>query len=157
MNHGDEVRSYDANVSPDPFSELRKLVLNLEPEVIGVTLRNIDNMTCGMYYSYVEPFLALVAMLKEVMPTSKIVAGGPGFSIYPRQIMERAKAIDYGIFLEGEESTPELLDNLDHPQSVKGIFYRHKDIIHFTGARAPVDFASQPAPRRDVVDLTPYI
>jgi putative variant cofactor biosynthesis B12-binding/radical SAM domain protein 1 len=157
MKHNHKVSIYDTNVSRDPFSELRKLVPELEPEVFGVTLRNIDNCMCGNSRSYVKSFLDLVSMLKEAMPSSKIIAGGPGFSIYPRQLMERAKEVDYGVFLEGEESVPELLNNLDHPQSVRGIFYRHKDTLHFTGASAPVDFASQPAPRRDVVDLTPYL
>lgn len=157
MNHNHEVSIYDPNVNADPVGELRKLVRKLEPEIIGVTLRNIETPSYWDYRSYVEPFLDLASMLKEAMPTSRILAGGPGFSIYPRQIMERAKAIDYGIFLEGEESMPELLDNLDHPQSVRGIFYRRDDAIHFTGARELIDFASLPAPRRDMVDFTPYL
>jgi anaerobic magnesium-protoporphyrin IX monomethyl ester cyclase len=157
VNHGHQVSIHDTNVSPDPFSELRKLVANLEPEVIGVGLRNIDNSSYRDYRSYVKSFLTLVSLLKEAMPTSKIIAGGPGFSIYARQLMERAREIDYGIFLEGEESLPELLENLGQPESIRGIFYRHKDALHFTGARGPLDFASLPAPRRDMVDFTPYL
>ena len=157
MNHNHEVSIYDTNVSADPMAELRKLVRNLEPEIIGVALRNIDNSSYWRYRSYVEPFLDLVSMLKEAVPTSKILVGGPGFSIYPHQILERAKAIDYGIFGESEGSMPELLDHLDHPESVKGIFYRHDNTIHFTGTREPIDFANLPAPRRDMVDFTPYL
>jgi len=157
MNRNHEVTIYDANVSADPMAELGKLTRNLEPEIIGVGLRTIDNSSYWNYHYYVGQCFDLVSMLKEATPTSKILAGGPGFSIYPRQIMERATAIDYGIFNEGEESMPELLDNLDNPQSVGGIFYRHNDTIHFTGAREPIDFANLPAPRRDIVDLTPYL
>lgn len=157
MNHNHEVSVYDTNISADPITELNKLVQNLEPQIIGVGLRNIDNSSYWSYRSHIAPFLQLVSMLNEAMPTAKILVGGPGFSIYARQIMERAKAIDYGIFLEGEESVLELLDNLDHPQSVAGVFYRHNDAIHFTGTREPIDFANLPPPRRDVVDLAPYL
>ncbi len=157
MNHNHEVSIYDPNVSTDPVGELRKLVRNLEPEIIGIGLRNIDNSSYWRYRSYIDPFFDMVLMLKEAVPTSKILVGGPGFSIYPRQILERAKTIDYGIFGESEESMPELLNNLDHPESIKGIFYRHDNTIHFTGAREAIDFASLPAPRRDMVDFASYL
>lgn len=157
MSHNHEVSIYDTNVSTNHIAELRKLIRNLEPEVIGVGLRNMDNSVSWNFRSFVEPFLDLVAMLKETAPASRILAGGAGFSIYARQLMERAPAIDYGIFTEGEEAMPELLDNLDQPKSVRGIFYRRNGTIHFTGAREPIDFANLPAPRRDTVDLTPYL
>ena len=157
VNDDHEVSIYDPNVSIDPVGELRKLARNFEPEIIGVGLRNIDNSNYWIFHSYVEPFLDLVSMLKDAMPAAKIVVGGPGFSIYPHQILERAKAIDYGIFGESEESMPELLNNLDHPQSVKGIFYRRDNTIHFTGAREAIDFARLPAPGWDLVDFAPYL
>lgn len=157
MNHNHEASIYDTNVSTEPVAELRKLIRNLEPEVIGVGLRNMDNGNAWHFRSFVEPFLDLVSMLKKAAPASKILAGGSGFSIYAWQLMERVPAIDYGIFTEGEEAMPELLDNLDQPQSVKGIFYRRNGTIHFTGAREPLDFANLPAPRRNMIDLTPYL
>ena len=156
-NYNHEVHIFDTNVSATPIAELRKLIRNLEPEVIGIGLRNIDSTTYRNYRSYIEPFLDLVSMLKKAAPSAKILAGGSGFSLYPHQLFERAKTIDYGIFLEGEESMPELLDNLDQPQSVRGIFYRRNETIHFTGAREPIDFANLPTPRRDMVDFTPYL
>lgn len=155
--HGHEVKIYDTNVHPDPFTEIKRIANTLEPEIIGVGLRNIEAPRYLNYRSYLDPLFKMVSLLKDIMPTSKILVGGAGFSIYARQIMERSEAINYGIFAEGEETMPELLDNLDHPESVKGILYRHDGTIHFTEARELLDFASLPAPERDIVDLTPYL
>jgi radical SAM superfamily enzyme YgiQ (UPF0313 family) len=155
--YGHEVSIYDTNVSTDYDAELRKLVRKVEPEIIGVGIRNLDNSSYRLYHSYVRSFLDLVSMLRGDAPASKIVAGGSGFSICALQLMERASGIDFGFFLEGEESMPELLNNLDEPQSVKGIFYRRNGSVHFTGNRELIDFTNFPIPRRDMINVTPYL
>jgi anaerobic magnesium-protoporphyrin IX monomethyl ester cyclase len=155
--HNHEINAYDTNTSTDPISELKRLILSSEPEIIGISLRNIDNALYTAYHNYFHPFSELVSIIKETAPESKILAGGPGFSIFAQRLMELVPGIDYGIFSEGEEAMPDLINNLDRPQSVKGIFHRHNGSVLFTGAREPVDFASFPAPRRDFLDLTPYL
>lgn len=99
----------------------------------------------------------MVSIIKETAPETKLIVGGSGFSIYGQQLMERLPKIDYGIFSEGEETVPDLLNNLDSPQSVKGIFLRHNGNVLFTGVRELLDFARFPAPRRDFLDLAPYL
>ncbi len=157
MSHGHEVTICDPNVSPDPVAELKNAARILRPSIIGVALRVIDNSSYWDFHSYVAPFFDMVSILREVMPSSKIVVGGPGFSLYAHEILKRATAIDYGIFAEGEEAMPELIQNLDHPEAVKGVFYRGNGALHFTGIRESVDFSSLPSPRRDMVDFTPYL
>lgn len=156
-NHDHEVRILDMNITNDHFADVRKLIRSFEPEIIGVGIRNIDNQQYFAYRSFFEPFLTLVSALKNTSPTSIILAGGSGFSIFAHEFMKRVPALDYGVLNEGEETMPELLDNLDAPGSVRGIFYRRDDTIRFTGARAHIDFANMSAPRRDMVDLTPYL
>ena len=155
--HNHEVNIYDTNTSNDPIRELRESIKIHEPQVIGVGLRNIDTSRYTHHSNYVEPFNELISQLKEMAPGIKILAGGPGFSIYGMEIMKRVPTIDYGIFNEGEETIPELLNSLDQPQDVKGIFYRLNDTVQFTGAREPIDFRNLPAPKRDFLDLTPYL
>jgi anaerobic magnesium-protoporphyrin IX monomethyl ester cyclase len=156
-NHHD-INIYDTNTSTNPVTELKRLIHKSEPDMIGVSLRNIDtNFNSAVPTDYVQPFSELVSSIKEIAPKTKILAGGPGFSIFGQRLMERLPGIDYGIFNEGEETVPELLDNIDRPQSVKGIFFRNNGTILFTGAREPIDFARFPAPRRNFLDLGPYL
>jgi anaerobic magnesium-protoporphyrin IX monomethyl ester cyclase len=157
IHHKHEVRIDDSNVSADPVVGLRKLVRDFEPEVIGVGLRNFDTVGLRNYRSFAPYFFDLISALKQALPKSRIVAGGSGFSLYARQLMERAPVIDYGIVGEGEEAMTELLDNLDNPESVRGIFYRTNGTVNFSGTRKLLDFAKSPAPRWNLVDFGPYL
>jgi len=77
--------------------------------------------------------------------------------MYAEEIMKRHPEINFGVYLEGEESMPELLDNLDEPWVVRGLFYRRNGQVHFTGVRQPLDFDALPEPRRDFVDIKKYM
>jgi anaerobic magnesium-protoporphyrin IX monomethyl ester cyclase len=155
-NHHD-VNIYDVNTTSNPVSDLKRLIRKSEPEIIGVSLRNIDTTFYTHNLNFIQAFTDLVSIIKETAPETMILAGGPAFSIYGQQLMERLPDIEYGIFSEGEETLPDLLNNLNQPQSVKGIFLRNNNKILFTGAREPIDFASFSAPRRDFLDLEPYL
>ena len=155
--HNHEINAYDTNTTNDPIAGLKHLIRNSEPEIIGVSFRNIDNAWYTLNNNYFQQFSELISIIKETAPESKILAGGPAFSIFAQRLMELVPGIDYGIFSEGEDAMPDLINNLDRPQSVKGIFHRHNGSVLFTGAREPIDFASFPAPRRDFLDLAPYL
>ncbi len=102
INHGHEVTVYDPNVHIDPLGELKDIAQTSQPEIIGIGLRNIDNSSYWNFFSYLDTFFETVSLVRKEIPRGKILAGGPGFSIYARRIMERVEAIDYGIFAEGE-------------------------------------------------------
>ncbi|OGO31171.1 MAG: hypothetical protein A2Z29_03315 [Chloroflexi bacterium RBG_16_56_11] len=157
LNHKHDVRVFDTNTSTEPMTAIKKLVRDFEPEAIGVGLRNIDTCSYYDFQSFVDPFVRLVSELKAMSPKAPIVAGGPAFSIYARPLMERAKDLDYGVYLEGEETFPELLENLDRPESVKGIYYRPNGKVSFTGGRQLLDYSRSFTPRRDIIDMTPYL
>jgi radical SAM superfamily enzyme YgiQ (UPF0313 family) len=70
--------------------------------------------------------------------------------------MRRHPELDYGVFLEGDESAPELLQHLDCPEEVPGVFYRRGGQVRFSGSRCPPDVKSLLTPRRDFVDCASY-
>jgi radical SAM superfamily enzyme YgiQ (UPF0313 family) len=98
----------------------------------------------------------MIKQIKEHAVKPKVIIGGPGFSLFPEQIMNRIPEIDMGIFLEAEESFPEILEHLDNPGSVPGIFYRKDGKVLFSGRRNGPDLSLIPLPRRDMVDLGFY-
>ena len=86
-----------------------------------------------------------------------MAVGGAGFSMFAKEIMERHQRLDFGLVLEAEESLPELLHNLEQPEQVAGIYFRTADEVRYTGDRLLPVFPSAPYPRRDFLDLQPYL
>ncbi|MBI5376225.1 MAG: radical SAM protein [Candidatus Schekmanbacteria bacterium] len=70
--------------------------------------------------------------------------------------MGRYRELDFGVFLEGEETFPELLSNFETPGNVKGVYYRDGTDIKFTGRRELPDFEREKHPRRDLLPPSNY-
>ena len=151
-----EVMIFDPNVVSDWKPEIKTRVERFRPEVIGVSLRNIDTVRENVPLLFHLAFRELLTWLKGIAPEIPLIAGGPGFSLFPEEIMERSPEIDFGVFLEGEESLPELLNSLDRSHLVPGIFYRSSGEIRFSGQRPAPDMASLPRVDRSLVDNRPY-
>jgi putative variant cofactor biosynthesis B12-binding/radical SAM domain protein 1 len=148
-----ELTVCDPNIEAQPFDAAEKAITKECPDVIGLSLRNIDTALSSDVYSYFGAFAQLVEVAARNRGDAKIVVGGTGFSIFPEEIMQRFPALDFGLFLEGEDSFPALLRNLNTPEQVDGIYYRRGDQVHFTGKACPVAFDALDAPPREVAGL----
>lgn len=118
---GHEVHLVDLNLS-GALVDLEKLAEAGSFDLIGVSLRNIDTTSrrrFRYYYLELEPTLKLCRKLFGDVP---ITIGGAGFSLFARQIMERHATCDFGVYLEGEETACELLEHLDDPSVVRGLY-----------------------------------
>jgi len=151
------VRIVDPNVADNPHQAVRDAIAESRPSVVGVSVRNIDNQERRTFFYFFAHVRPLLQTIRDAAPKSVIVLGGAGFSIFPRQMMTRCPEADMGVYLEGEESFPELLDNLDHTEKVAGIYYRDGDRVVSTGPRSFPDFANLAIPRRDFHDMGPYL
>ncbi len=151
-----EVDILDLNVKNEPFKVLEDTLLQFKPDLVGVSIRNIDSTNKRnviFYYEYLKP------TLKQILFNGRspiIVLGGAGFSIFAERIMQDAEEADFGVLLEGEETFPELLENLNHPEEVKGLFYRDKGKINFTGNGNFPDIERIPQPRWDLLEIEKY-
>jgi radical SAM superfamily enzyme YgiQ (UPF0313 family) len=87
-------------------------------------------------------------MIKSLAPDILIIAGGAGFSIFGRELMERFQELDAGVFLEGETTVREILSHHDQLDKVKGIFLRSGEDVIFTGKIPFVDPDALPFPDR---------
>lgn len=151
-----DVRIYDPNVAEDPYGDLRKQLLEFQPDMVGISLRNIDNQQGSDYFYYFKTMDPTLKIIKEATPGAAIALGGAGFSMFAERIMRRLTDIDFGVYLEGDESFPELLDNLNNPGAVRGIYYRKNGELQFSGARPLPDFSLLPQPQKDLVDIKKY-
>ena len=155
-----EVKILDLNLwERDRATEmLSNQIKAYMPDIAGLSIRNIDTTQRADRFYYFKTVRPTARLIKDTKPDTTIMFGGPGFSAFAHAIMERVPECDFGVFLEGEESTPELLDNLHAPETVRGIYFRRNGAIVFTGERTPPDFSSLPMPRRDgdIIDIKLY-
>jgi radical SAM superfamily enzyme YgiQ (UPF0313 family) len=148
--HGYEPALCDLTFSEDWASDLTRVLEDVDPDAIGVTIRNIDDT----YLAGQDFVLSGTAeMIRLIMKTVSVpvILGGIGFSTAPREILEYTGA-DYGIVGDGEDALEALLTCLFEGEDVsraRGAVYRNEnDTIDF----APTDLRDlthlPAAPRR---------
>ncbi len=127
-----------------------------EPDLIGVSIRNIDSQMRRDLFYYFLHLTAFVQDVKKVCPHAVILLGGSGFSLFPEAVMRRIPEADLGVFLEAEETLPVLVDALDRPETVPGVYFRREGAIAFTGVPRLPDIGRLGIPRYDLLDPLPY-
>lgn len=116
---GHEVRLVNP-MTKDGVSEiLRNAIAGFCPEVIGISVRNIDDQSMRSPRFLLEPVKKIVADCRSMTPVP-IVLGGAGYSIYPRSALELLGA-DMGIQGEGEAAFLMLLERLSRKNDLSGV------------------------------------
>jgi radical SAM superfamily enzyme YgiQ (UPF0313 family) len=110
MRHGHEVRVLDLCFAGDPEHSIAADIAGFRPEVIGISLRNIDDVAWPKKHSYLRDYQSAIRAVRR-HTSVPIVLGGSGFTIMPREFM-KALGADYGIVGEGEKAFLELLEKI---------------------------------------------
>lgn len=110
MRHGHAVRVLDLCFADDPELAIAADIAGFRPEVIGMSLRNIDDVAYPKKHSYLRDYQSAIRAVRR-HTSAPIVLGGSGFTIMPREFME-ALGADYGITGEGERVFPQLLKEI---------------------------------------------
>lgn len=97
---GHEVVQADFLQSDQSHEAIGREVTRFAPELVGISVRNIDNVNLASEQYYIDNIRDLVATIRQYTP-AKIMMGGAGFSLIPDLILE-ATGADYGIVGEGE-------------------------------------------------------
>ncbi len=120
-NH--EVVRLDMNCLQDQ-GRLSSEIAQFEPDIIGVSLRNIDNTDALDPQSYVPGYQHLMRHIRQASK-APVVLGGSGFTIFPEELMEILEA-DYGVVGEGERMAPLLtaLENGENTNKIQGVISR---------------------------------
>ena len=104
-----EVTVLDMNVVGGP-ERLEVAIRDFDPDVIGLSIRNIDNVDTVATKSFVQGYERIIRVIRGCTK-APIVLGGSGFSIFPGELMDLLDA-DFGVVGEGEYLGP-LLDILE--------------------------------------------
>ncbi len=157
-DRGHTVSMLDLCFSDAIESAIKDEIKIYNPEVIGISIRNIDNVSYPNSISY-------IAAIKDVVDTckgssnAKIVLGGSGFTIMPEKLLEFFN-VDIGIIGEGEETFPELLEKIrgvDSYETIPGIVFRKGNRIIKNPIRIIKDLNCLSIPDRALLDNTRYL
>jgi radical SAM superfamily enzyme YgiQ (UPF0313 family) len=108
---GFKVSFLDLLTTPDWESATQNAIIALQPDVIGLSVRNIDDQTMLNTRFLLRPLKDLIALCRRIC-SAPIVLGGAGFSIFPESTLAYLGA-DMGIQGEGETAFPSLLSWLE--------------------------------------------
>lgn len=97
---GHEVELFDFLQHGCSFDAVKAKVESAQPELVGISIRNIDNVNAAHEQRYIDSVQQMVGLIKQTTP-APVILGGSGFSIMPEEILAKVGA-DYGIVGEGE-------------------------------------------------------
>ncbi len=111
-----DIRGLDLSLYSEFADVLKSELESFRPDAVCVSLRNIDDSTYPVTFSYMTPFSEIVDVLEQWK--GFLIVGGTGFSIYPSIILDRYPRINYGLPGEGENQLPALLNHIEHGSSI---------------------------------------
>ena len=117
---GHDVKMLDLMMEKDAQSVLKETIEGFRPDIIGISVRNIDDQN-------MENPRFLLGRAKEIVSAcrslskAKIVLGGAGYSIFPERALSFLGA-DMGIQGEGEVAFPALIERIEQGTDLSGVF-----------------------------------
>ncbi len=154
---GHEVRVLDlCFAGKNVYSELKGVVECFDPQVIGISVRNIDNTNMFHSVSYLPDVVELTSHIRKLTGVP-VVIGGSGASLMPENVLHSVRA-DYIVVSDGEESFCDLLKCLEvgvSPGNVPGVGFFGNGVFHLTPPRLSNFKSSSPDIGR-WIEMTPY-
>ena len=108
---GIAVRILDLKVQPRPFPTLTKTLQSLRPRVVGIGAMTLD----------LPAVSELSARVRQALPDSLIVVGGPCLEDYPEEVLTRLGQTDLCVRGEGELTFREVVERYLAGSTVEGL------------------------------------
>jgi radical SAM superfamily enzyme YgiQ (UPF0313 family) len=151
---GHEVYQINLMAEPEALKTLAKRIQKIQPEIIGISVRNIDDQVSLQPRFLLDPVKAIVSTCRQ-NSDAKIVLGGAGYSIFPKQVLSYLNA-DMGIQGEGEQSFAMLLDRLENNEdlsNIPGLHHADQNIANPPDTFKKIDHNLYPQPGRHIFSL----
>jgi anaerobic magnesium-protoporphyrin IX monomethyl ester cyclase len=121
---GHDVSVLDLTFSRDPKRDTLTHVRERAPDLVGVTVRNIDNCNFESPHFYLTEIRdSVVRAVREAGSSAPVIVGGSAVNVSPGDTLAYLDA-DYALVGEGEDAMPELasaLEARDGFSHVKGL------------------------------------
>jgi radical SAM superfamily enzyme YgiQ (UPF0313 family) len=116
---GHDVAMVDLKTENDARSLLKEAIEGFRPEIIGISVRNIDDQNMENPRFLLNPVKEIVAECRD-LSEARIVLGGAGYSIFPESSLSFLGA-DMGIQGEGEVVFPALIERIERGADLSGL------------------------------------
>jgi radical SAM superfamily enzyme YgiQ (UPF0313 family) len=156
---GHDVRFVDLCFARDPVATTRRAVREHKPDIVGVSIRNIDNSDAIALRHYTPEAKEIFAAVRSAAPSAKVIAGGAAFGVAPEALFQ-SFGVDYAVAGDGERASVALVDSLARGEDcgpLPGLVRMVDDRVHFSppGEDAVLDELPSPALHR-WIDLKRY-
>ena len=111
QKEGHEVRFFDLLTAGEIGAVINQTIDEFAPQVIGVSVRNIDDQAMDSTQFMLDQAKEVVALCRARSP-ARMVLGGAGYSIFPQSALAYVGA-DMGIQGEGEAAFAVLLKHIE--------------------------------------------
>lgn len=129
------------------FRHLKNALLSFRPDLVGISM-----ITLGYKNTY-----RMISGIKEILPNAKVVVGGHHVTILKQRVLEECSEIDFGVVADGERTIVDLCCNNVLYEDIKGLLFRDKGQIVFSGERPLVENLDDYAfPRYEKFALNKY-
>lgn len=108
---GHDVALLDLMMENDLLLVLKDAIGGFRPNIIGISVRNIDDQNMGNSRFLLDPVKEIVMDCRSLSEAT-IVLGGAGYSIFPESALSFLGA-DMGIQGEGEVAFPDLIERIE--------------------------------------------
>ncbi|HVS61440.1 MAG TPA: radical SAM protein [Gemmatimonadaceae bacterium] len=156
---GHHVRFLDLCFASDPVASARSAAADFKPDIIGVSVRNIDNSDAIALRHYTPEARSVLHALRQAAPGAKVIAGGAAFGVAPEALF-RDLAVDYAVAGDGERASVALVDALSSGapiEALPGLVRDRNGTVVFTPPGEDADLDSLPRPSlHRWIDLARY-
>jgi radical SAM superfamily enzyme YgiQ (UPF0313 family) len=153
---GHEVSQINLMAEAEALASLAARIRMIQPDIIGISVRNIDDQVSLNPRFLLEPVKQVMATCRQNSKAS-IVLGGAGYSMFPEYVLAYLGA-DMGIQGEGEQSFVTLLDNIGKGEdlsTIPGLHHAAQHIANTPEVNNQLDRFLFPEADKHLTSLTP--
>jgi radical SAM superfamily enzyme YgiQ (UPF0313 family) len=148
---GHTVNALNLMTPADTEVELPGAIRDFKPDVIGISVRNIDDQSMAAPRFLLDAARPVMEACRR-LSNAQVVLGGAGFSIFPQEVLDYLGA-DYGIQGEGEGVFVDLLSRVAQKAPVPdlpGLFFPGRRRARPPDTEKMLDGYSLPDPDRSL-------
>jgi len=128
---GHTVSFLDLMFTRDPLAAVQSALSNGQPDLVGLSVRNIDNNDMRDTVFFLDELLGIVNLIRSITG-APIILGGAALGIMPEQIL-RLASVTCAVVGDGEMVFPQLLDRIsrdEHFSDLPGVAFIENDVFH---------------------------
>ncbi len=88
QHHGHDVHFLDMGFERKPHKALERKLNEIRPEIVGLSVRNIDNLDRVRTQQYTALVAELMPIIRRCMPSAKIIIGGAAVGFNPQKFLD---------------------------------------------------------------------